>query len=95
MYLAAWPYLIGVTPVAGTAPADFEMLTRHHAVQCLVEEAALAGGDVVGHESVKSALRMNGAIVIFVDSMAEVSGLVEKGVVIKDAFTTVSPPPTP
>lgn len=56
MYLAAWPYLIGVTPVAGTAPADFEMLSRHHAVQCLVEEAALAGGDVVGHESVKSAL---------------------------------------
>lgn len=56
MYLAAWPYLFGVTSVAGTAPADFEMLARHHTVQCLVEEAALAVGDVVGHESVKSAL---------------------------------------
>lgn len=52
MYLAAWPYLFGVTPVAGTgtAPADFETLTRHHTVQCLVEKAALAVGDAVGHE---------------------------------------------
>lgn len=45
--------------------------------------------------SVKSALRMNGAIVILVDSMAELSGLVEKGIVIKDAFTTVSTPHPP
>lgn len=84
---------IDVTPVAGTAPADFEKLTRHHTVECSVEDAALAVGDVVGQKSVKSTLQMNGAIVIFVDSTAEVSELVEKGVVIKDAFTTVSPPP--
>ncbi|CAF94292.1 unnamed protein product [Tetraodon nigroviridis] len=34
---------------------------------------------------------MNGAVVIFVDSTAKVSELVEKGVVIQETFTTVSP----
>ncbi|CAF92714.1 unnamed protein product, partial [Tetraodon nigroviridis] len=84
-------------PVVGTAPAELEKLTRRHgvklnpAVACSVEEAALAVGDVVGHDSVRSASRMNGAIVIFVESTAKVGELVEKGVVIQDAFTTVSP----
>ncbi|CAG06636.1 unnamed protein product [Tetraodon nigroviridis] len=60
-------------PVVETAPAEFEKPTRRHgvklnpAVACSVEEAALAVGNVVGHESVKSASRMNGEIVIFVD----------------------------
>lgn len=69
-------------------------MTRHHAVklsptvQHSVKEAALALGDI---ESLKSASRVNGAIVIFVDTMAKVSELVDKGVVIQDTFTSVSP----
>lgn len=83
-------------PVVGSAPAEFEKLTRRHVVrlsptmQCSVREAALAVGDVVGHESLKSASRMNRAIVIFVDNATKVSELVEKGVVIHDTFTTIS-----
>lgn len=46
-----------------------------------MEEAALPVGDVVGH----------GPIVMFLDSRAKVSELVEKGVVIQNTFTTVSP----
>lgn len=79
------------------APVEFKKLTRRHAVklspalQCSVGEAALAVGDIVGHESLKSASWMNGAIVMFVDNMTKVSELAEKGVVIHDTFTTISP----
>ena len=84
-------------PVAEAVSAEFEKLTRRHAiklfpaVQCSVEEAGLAVGEVVGCDSVRSASRMNGAIVLFLDSMAKVSEVVEKGVVIHGTFTPVSP----
>lgn len=45
----------------------------------------------MGHGSIRLASRMNWAIVIFVDSMAKVSELVEKGVVLLNTFTPVSP----
>lgn len=60
-------------------------------VQRSVKKAVLALGDVVGCESLTSASRMNGVIVIFVDTMAQVSELVDKGVVIQDTFTSISP----
>ena len=88
-------------PVAEAATVEFEKLTRRHAiklqptVQCSVEEAGLAVGEVVGFESVKSASRMNGAIVLFLDSTAKVGEVVERGVVIQDTFTPVSPLSTP
>ena len=84
-------------PVSGAAAADFERLTRRHAVKlvpsvpCSVEEAGLAVGEVVGCECVKSASRMNGAIVIFLDATAKVSEVVEQGVVIQGTFTPVLP----
>lgn len=83
--------------IFGTAPAEFEKLTRCHAVKfspavhCLVEEAVLAVGDAVGHVSVKSASLVNGVVVLFVDSTAKISESVKKGVVIPDTFTTASP----
>lgn len=73
--LAAWPHLFGIMPDLGIAPAELEKLTRRHAVKlnplvhCLVEEAALAVENVVGHESVKSALCMNCLICIGCISM--------------------------
>lgn len=59
-----------------------------------MEEASLAVGEVVGYDSFKSASRMNGAIVIFLDNVS--NNLVERGVVIHDTFMSilllVSPP---
>ncbi|KAI3360756.1 hypothetical protein L3Q82_012994 [Scortum barcoo] len=76
---------------------SFEKLTRRHAVRlvpavsCSVEEVSLAVGEVVGYGSVKSASRMNGAVVIFLDSPEKVSDVVVSGVVIQDSFTPVHP----
>lgn len=84
-------------PVAETPATEFERLTRRHAiklvpaVECSVEQAGLAVGKVVGYSSVKSASRMNGAIVIFLDDTDKVSKVVESGVVIGDTFTPVLP----
>ena len=89
--------LFGTMLVALAAAAEFEKLTRRHViklspvVQCSVEEAGLAVGEVVGFSSIKSASRMNGAIVIFLDSTTKVSEVVENGVVIQDTFTPVLP----
>lgn len=57
----------------------------------VVEEAALAVRDIVGNESLKSASRINEAIIIFLGSMSKMRELMEKGVVIEDTFNTVSP----
>ncbi|KAI3368080.1 hypothetical protein L3Q82_026896 [Scortum barcoo] len=48
-------------------------------VSCPVEEVSLAVGEVVGYGSVKSASRMNGAVVIFLDSLEKVSDVVVSG----------------
>ncbi|KAI3351123.1 hypothetical protein L3Q82_005601 [Scortum barcoo] len=72
-------------------------LTRRHAVRlvpavsCSVEEVSLAVGEVVGYGSVKSASRMNGAVLIFLDSPEKVSDVGVSGVVIQDSFTPVHP----
>ena len=89
--------LTGSMPVAAAVAADFESLTRRHAIKlipavaCSVAEAALAVGEVVGCDSVKSASRMNGTIVMFLDNTAKVSEVVETGVVIHDTFNPVLP----
>lgn len=54
---------------------EFSRLTRKHGLKicpgfrCSVEECALAVAEVVGAGSVRSAARMNGAVVIFVDEV--------------------------
>lgn len=84
---------LSLTVVEGGA--EFEKLTRLHAVKliptmnCWVEEASLAVGEVVGYDSFKSASRMNGAIVIFLDNVS--NNLVERGVVIHDTFMSILP----
>ncbi|KAM3866909.1 uncharacterized protein ACN63O_008607 [Diretmus argenteus] len=61
--------------MAADGGQGLERLTRRHAVKvlpavrCSVEECALAAGAVVGYPHVKSAARMNSAIVIFLDSI--------------------------
>lgn len=52
-------------------------------------------GDVVGHESILSASRMNNATVIFLRTVEKANKLVETGIVVDDLFTPVLPLSTP
>lgn len=56
-----------------------------------MEESSHAVGEIVGFESIKSASRMNGAIVIFLDDVTKVETVVENGVVFRETFTPVLP----
>ncbi len=60
-----------------------------------VEECILAVGDVVGHECILAASRMNNAFVLFLNSVEKANEVVEKGVVIGGLFTLVLPLSTP
>lgn len=62
---------------------------------CLVEDCSLAVGEVVGHSSNKICCCMNGAVVIFVDSIDKANKVIESGVIINDTFVFVSPLSTP
>lgn len=70
-------------------------LTRRHAIKlsppdgCSVEECSLAVGEVVGYESIKSASRMNSAVVIFLDNVDKVNQLLESGLVIQGTYIPV------
>ena len=52
-------------------------------------------GRMVGHSSVKSAARMNSAVVIFLDSVEKVNTVVASGIEVSDTFVSVLPPATP
>ncbi|TWW52969.1 Ornithine decarboxylase [Takifugu flavidus] len=56
-----------------------------------VEEVAPAVGEVIGHGSVKSAARMNGAVVVFVEKVEQVNRLVEAGISVGGRFEVVLP----
>ena len=81
--------------------AAFEGLSRKHGFKisltfpCSVEDYSHGVADVVGHSSIKSAARMNGGVVIFVDSVAKAYQVVESGIVVNDLFVSVSPLTTP
>lgn len=60
-----------------------------------VEECILAVGNVVGHECILAASRMNNAMVLFLNSVEKANEVVERGVVISGLFTPVLPLSTP
>lgn len=70
-------------------------LTRRHAVKVAsavsVEDCCLAVGEVVGHDCVLSASRMNNATVIFLKSVEKANELVEQGITVEGLFTPVLP----
>jgi len=74
---------------------DLSLLTRAPGIRvapsfpCSEEEAGLAVGDVVGDDCVRSAARMNGAVVLFLDM---VNALVVSGVVIRGMHVPVATP---
>ncbi|TWW60950.1 hypothetical protein D4764_05G0010400, partial [Takifugu flavidus] len=57
----------------------------------IVEELALAVGEKIGHGSVKSAARINGAVVLFVDMVEQANRLVETGISVGRRFEAVRP----
>ncbi|KAM9738114.1 uncharacterized protein ACNS7B_013564 [Menidia menidia] len=76
---------------------SFSTLTRKNGIKvgagspCSVEEVCLAVGEVIGHGSIRSAARMNGAVVCFVEKVEQAQQLVEVGVSVGDLFLQVSP----
>ena len=75
----------------------FATLTRKHGFKispsfpCSVEDCSLAVAEVVGAASVKSAARMNGGVVIFVDEVEKANIVITNGVVVKDTLVAVTP----
>ena len=71
----------------------FGSLTRRHAIKIAakasVEECSLAVGDLVGHDKILSAARMNKAVVLFLETVELANEVIEKGVVIDGVFTPV------
>ncbi|KAL2080607.1 hypothetical protein ACEWY4_024400 [Coilia grayii] len=78
---------------------DLRFLTRRHAIKIAsnasVETCSLAIGEVVGHENVLSASRMNNAVVCFLKSVDMANDIVENGLVINGEYMSVLPLSTP
>ena len=72
-------------------------LTRKHGIKicpgflCSVEDISLAVGEQVGHGSIKSAARMNGGTVIFLDQLGKVNQIIEAGLTVNEMFVQVIP----
>ena len=85
--------LLSMAAAGGSGCSHADAPTRRQSfsgVGCSVQECSLAVGEVEGYESVKSASRMNSAVVVFLDSTDKVNQLLESGIVIKGTFTPVS-----
>lgn len=88
------PFLFAVSMTAPRSQV-LSKLTRRHGVKVAsvvsVENCCLAVGEVVGHENIMSASKMNSAIVIFLNSVEKANELVETGIVVDNLFTPVLP----
>ncbi|KAK3568157.1 hypothetical protein QTP86_032694, partial [Hemibagrus guttatus] len=60
-----------------------------------VEECCVAVGNVVGHENIVSASRMNSAIVVFLNDVDKVRKLTQNGIVVNNETILVSPLSSP
>ncbi|TWW81732.1 Transposon TX1 uncharacterized 82 kDa protein ORF 1 [Takifugu flavidus] len=93
--LSGW--LASNAMVFGGGSRDLSRLKRRHGVKVgtgslyTVEEVALAVGEKIGHGSVKSAARMHGAVVLFVDKVEQANRLVETGISVGVRFEAVLP----
>jgi len=78
---------------------SFKDLTRRHGVKVEsrinVEQCCLAVGEIVGHDHIVSASRMNSAIVIFFKTIEKANEVVQSGVVLDGSLVTVLPLSTP
>ena len=60
---------------------EFERVKIPTAAGCSVEECSLAAGAIIEYDGIKSASRINSAVVIFLDSIEKVNMIVESCVV--------------
>lgn len=78
---------------------SFNDLTRRHGVKVEskinVEQVCLAVGEIVGHDYIVSASRMNSAIVIFFKSIEKANEVVQSGVVLNGSLVSVLPLSSP
>lgn len=76
-----------------------DSLTRRHGVKVVaagsVEECSVTVGDVVGHECVLAASKMNNSIVLFLNTVEKANEVVGKGINIRGLFTPILPLSTP
>lgn len=79
------------------ATDSLSKLSRKHGVKvgagslCGVEEVALVVGEKVGHSTIKSASRMNNAVVLFMEKVEQVNQLVETGITVHGLSEPVHP----
>lgn len=82
-----------------TPKTNFERLSRRHGIKVAtkvsVEQCSLAVGDVVGHQNIVSASRMNKVVVLFLSSVEKALEVVQTGIVIEELFVPVVPLSTP
>ncbi len=78
---------------------SFNDLTRRHGVKVEskinVEQCCLAVGEIVGHDNIVSASRMNSAIVLFFRSVEKANDAVQSGVVLNGSLVPVLPLSSP
>src|SRR4029434_479708 len=60
-----------------------------------VEDCSLAVGEIIGHDYVKSASRMNNAVVLFLSTIDKANQVIVQGIVLNDSLTPVLPLSTP
>ncbi len=83
--------------MAAPQRTSLESLTRRHGIRvmpaerCSVEDCVLAVADVIGHDCILSASRMNSAIVMFLSNIDKVNKVVETGITVNDSLTPVMP----
>lgn len=76
---------------------DFSRLTLEHGCKCMpedsvsIEDVLIAISEQVGGLNIKSASRMNKALVIFLKEVSMVDELLEKGLVVNNMFLPVLP----
>lgn len=56
-----------------------------------VEQHCFSVGDVVQHKNIGSAFHMNTAIQVFLNDISRVSKLLQKGIMINNELTLISP----
>lgn len=80
---------------------DLSRLTLRHGLKCTpddsisVEDVLVAVSEQVGGINIKSASRMNKAVVVFLADVTMVDGLIERGISINNTFVPVLPLSSP
>lgn len=88
-----------VASMTASSAGRFESITRQHGIRIntsdSVEKCSLAVGELVGHEKIVSAARMNNAVVLFLEKVEWANALVQSGIGVGGEYLPVLPLSTP